>query len=53
MSFEPGEHWFYDYRTEEFVTGPKLRAPHSHPLDQPAPGPDGAVPSNWQTLLNE
>ena len=23
-SFEPGERWFYDYRTEEFFTGPKL-----------------------------
>jgi hypothetical protein len=31
-SFEPGERWFYDYRTEEFFTGPKLHAPHSHPL---------------------
>jgi uncharacterized protein len=52
-SFEPGERWFYDYRTEEFITGPKLHAPHSHPLDQPVPGPAGAVPSNWQTLLHE
>ena len=52
-SFEPGERWFYDYRTEGFFTGPKLRAPHSHPLDQPVPGPAGAVPSNWQTLLHE
>ena len=52
-SFEPGEHWFYDYRTEEFITGPKLPAPHSHPLDQPAPGPAGAVPPNWQTLIHE
>ena len=40
-SFEPGERWFYDYRTEQFVTGPKLSAPHSRPLDQPAPGPAG------------
>src|SRR3984957_15773591 len=23
-SFEPGEHWFYDYRTEESFAGPKL-----------------------------
>jgi hypothetical protein len=52
-SFEPGERWFYDYRTEQFLTGPKLHAPHSHPLDQPVPGPAGAVPSNWQTLLHE
>ena len=52
-SFEPGERWFYDYRTKEFLTGPKLHAPHSHPLDQSVPGPAGAVPSNWQTLLHE
>jgi hypothetical protein len=52
-SFEPDEHWFYDYRTEEFFAGPKLKAPHSHPSDQPVPGPAGAVPSNWQTLLRE
>jgi hypothetical protein len=52
-SFEPGEQWFYDYRTEESFAGPKLAAPHAHPLDQPAPGPDGAVPANWQTLLHE
>jgi Zn-finger in ubiquitin-hydrolases and other protein len=52
-SFEPGERWSYDYRTEEFFTGPRLRAPHSHPLDQPVPGPIGAVPSIWQSLLHE
>src|SRR6059058_1659838 len=37
-SFEPGEHWFYDYRTGEMFAGPKLHAPHSHPADQPVPG---------------
>jgi hypothetical protein len=52
-SFEAGERWFYDYRTREFFTGPKLHAPHSHPLDQPVPGPAEAVPLNWQTLLHE
>jgi hypothetical protein len=52
-SFEPDEQWFYDYRTDEFFEGPKLHAPHAHPLDQPTPGPAGAVPSNWQTLLHE
>jgi hypothetical protein len=52
-SFEPGEDWLYDYRTEQFVDGPKLPAPDCHPLDQPVPGPAGAVPSNWQTLLHE
>jgi hypothetical protein len=53
VSFEPGEHWFYDYRTEEFFAGPKLPAPRSRPLDQSVPGPAGAVPSNWKTLLHE
>jgi hypothetical protein len=52
-SFEPGEHWFYDYRTGQVFAGPKLHAPHSHPLDQPVPGPAEAVPSNWQMLLHE
>jgi hypothetical protein len=43
MSFDPGERWFYGYRTEEFFSGPKLHAPHSHPLDQPVPGPAGGA----------
>jgi hypothetical protein len=25
-SFEPGEHWFYDYRTQESFASPKLAA---------------------------
>jgi hypothetical protein len=53
MSFEPGEHWFYDYRTKETFKGPKLPAPVCHPLEQPTPGPAGAVPANWQSLLND
>jgi hypothetical protein len=52
-SFEPTEHWFYDYRSEEFFDGPKLHPPESHPLDQPVPGPAGRVPENWQSLLHE
>jgi Zn-finger in ubiquitin-hydrolases and other protein len=52
-SFEPGERWFYDYRTGDFFAGPNLSAPHSRPLDQPVPGPAGRVPPNWQTLLRE
>jgi len=52
-SFEPGEGWLYDYRTEEFFKGPTLHGPDCHPLDQPVPGPAGAVPPNWQKLLHE
>jgi Zn-finger in ubiquitin-hydrolases and other protein len=51
-SFEPGEDWFYDYRTEQFFEGPELAPPESHPLDQPVPGPSGAVPPDWQRHLN-
>ena len=52
-SFEPGEDWFYDYRSGATFNGPTLRAPHMHPLDQPVPGPAGQVPRNWMELLNE
>ena len=32
--------------------GPTLAAPHSHPADQPVPGPEGTVPANWMSLLH-
>jgi hypothetical protein len=51
-SFEPGEHWFYDYRDEQVYDGPRLTPPEHHPLDQPTPGPAGRVPANWQQLLH-
>ena len=51
-SFEPGEDWFWDYATEDFVDGPALAPPHHHPLDQPVPGPAGRVPRDWEELLN-
>lgn len=51
-SFEPGEDWFYDYVTDQFLEGPKLADPQHHPLDQPVPGPAGRVPPNWQLLLH-
>jgi hypothetical protein len=52
-SFEHGENWFYDYGTGEFFAGPKLLSPRWHPLDQPAPGPAGRVPAEWQSMLHE
>ena len=52
QSFEPGEDWFYDYRSGEFLEGPALAAPDSHPVDQPVPGPAGAVPADWERHLN-
>jgi Zn-finger in ubiquitin-hydrolases and other protein len=52
-SFEPGEDWLYDYRTRQTFEGPKLRSPRSHPANQPAPGPAGRVPAEWESLLRE
>jgi hypothetical protein len=51
-SFEPGEDWFYDYEKRGMIQGEELLPPHSHPEDQPAPGPAGKVPANWQSLLH-
>jgi hypothetical protein len=51
-SFEPGEDWFYDYERRGMIEGVKLLPPHSHPKNQPVPGPAGRVPANWESLLN-
>ena len=52
QSFEPYEDWFYDFRTDEFLDGPPLAPPDSHPESQPVPGPAGAVPRDWQRQLH-
>jgi hypothetical protein len=51
QSFEPGESWFWDYGREEYVEGPELAPPTSRPAEQPAPGPRGRVPADWQRRL--
>ena len=51
-SFEPGELWFWDYATNEYIDGPTLDPPHHHPLDQPVPGPAGRVPRDWVGQLH-
>ena len=52
QSFEPGEDWYYSYPEDAMYEGPTLAAPHSHPADQPVPGPEGTVPANWMSLLH-
>jgi hypothetical protein len=52
-SFEPGEDWFWNYRTEQAFYGPRLSPPRSRPLDQPSPGPKERLPPNWEDYLNE
>ncbi|MCC3265091.1 UBP-type zinc finger domain-containing protein [Arthrobacter gengyunqii] len=51
-SYEPGEDWFWDYRTSSVFEGPALAPPLSHPLNQSVPGPAGRVPRNWQSKLH-
>jgi hypothetical protein len=51
-SFEPGEGWFFDFRSGDFFEGAALAAPNSHPVSQPVPGPEGAVPNDWQQHLH-
>jgi hypothetical protein len=51
-TFEPDEDWFYHYAADEYVEGPDLVPPQHHPLDQPVPGPAGAVPADWEEHLH-
>jgi hypothetical protein len=51
-SFEPGEAWFWDYRRQDFTDGPELAGPLAHPVTQPAPGPAGRVPADWEQHLH-
>jgi hypothetical protein len=50
-SFEPGEDWFWDYRTGDYADGPALADPQHHPESQPTPGPAGRVPADWAARL--
>lgn len=51
-SFEPGESWFWNVESEQYFEGPRLAPPTSHPTEQPAPGPRGKVPGDWQLHLH-
>ena len=51
-SFEPGEDWFWDYGQGQGFRGPQLAEPLHHPVDQPTPGPAGAVPADWQQHIH-
>ena len=52
QSFEPGEDWFWSYRRQQAYQGPPLTPPTHHPVDQPAPGPRGRVPQDWEAQLH-
>jgi hypothetical protein len=52
QSFEPGESWFWDFVRGAPLDGPELMPPQHHPPEQPVPGPSGAVPPDWPSLIN-
>ncbi len=51
-SFEPGEEWYWDYRTDTLLEGPDLPEPQHHPLDQTVPGPADRVPEDWRAHIH-
>ena len=51
-SFEPGEGWYWDYRTNELLEGPDLPEPRHRPLDQAVPGPAERVPADWRAHIH-
>lgn len=52
-SYEPGEDWYWNYRTQEYAeSSAELAPPLNHPVDQPVPGPADRVPADWQSRLN-
>ena len=52
QSFEPGDDWFWSYEASDYVDGPRLADPQSHPVDQPTPGPAGRVPADWMDHIH-
>lgn len=51
-SFEPGEDWWWDYRTDDYTTGPALPDPNARPAHWPSPAPADRVPENWRQLIH-
>jgi hypothetical protein len=52
QSFEPGESWFFDFRSGQAVRGPGLAPPTSRPEDQPVPAPADRVPADWRERIH-
>src|SRR4051794_38044693 len=52
QSFEPGEEWFWNFESDKYAAGGTLAPPRHHPVEQPVPGPAGAVPDDWMEHVN-
>ncbi|ROP65457.1 UBP-type zinc finger domain-containing protein [Curtobacterium sp. PhB115] len=53
QSFEPGEDWFWDFVSQDYVDGPRLADPQSHPRHQSVPGPADRLPEDWMQQLSD
>ena len=51
-SYEPGEEWFWDYRSTRALDGPPLAPPEHRPLEQAVPGPADRVPPDWERHIH-
>jgi hypothetical protein len=51
-SYEPGETWFWNYVTDDYLDGPDLAPPEHRPPDQSVPGPRGRVPLDWRKHIH-
>ena len=46
QSFEPGETWYWDYRSDQYFEGPELAPPRQYPDGQTSPGPADPLPAS-------
>lgn len=52
VSYEPGEDWGWDFRTQESVDGVVVAPPTEHPADVAAPGPADRLPADWRDHIH-
>ena len=51
VSFEPGEHWYWNYESDRYVLGQRRSEPLWRPASQPSPAPADRVPPTWLARL--
>lgn len=51
VSFEPGEDWGWDYRSQQTVEGIPVAPPRAHPADAQTPGPADRLPADWRDRI--
>lgn len=51
VSFEPDEHWYWNFESERYVLGQRRREPLWRPAEQPTPAPRHRLPADWRARL--